>query len=68
MVEIGKHPIARPDALPVVRQPVAGVQSYYAENAELLNEPLSSCVFAGEEGVDCCDHSADAVGRASGLS
>ncbi|WP_406838884.1 class I SAM-dependent methyltransferase [Streptomyces sp. AHU1] len=45
MVETGEHSHSRPDAPPVARQPVAGVQEYYAKNAGLLSQRYGSVSF-----------------------
>ncbi|WP_326773066.1 class I SAM-dependent methyltransferase [Streptomyces sp. NBC_01445] len=45
MVETGEHSDSRPNVPPVVRQPVAGVQAYYAENAGLLSQRYGSVSF-----------------------
>jgi SAM-dependent methyltransferase len=45
MAAEGKHPNLRPDMPQVVRQPVAGIQPYYAENAGRLGERYGSVTF-----------------------
>ncbi|MFB7999011.1 class I SAM-dependent methyltransferase [Streptomyces sp. NPDC056002] len=45
MVETGEHSDSRPDEPFDVRQPVAGVQAYYAENAGLLSQRYGSVSF-----------------------
>ncbi|MFD5522390.1 class I SAM-dependent methyltransferase [Streptomyces sp. NPDC127066] len=50
MVEIGEHSTLRPDMPPVARQPVAGVQEYYVENAGLLSQRYGSVSFEAVHG------------------